>query len=264
MFQQVIDFHDESEALFQLLESLSDDDFERCTQFKNWTINNILRHLHVWNRAATMALVEPAEFQAFLTQASPYIMKTQLSDFEHRYLSGSQARELLGTWNQGVTDLCEYYGPVEPKSRVVWAGPDMSVRSSVTARLMETWAHGQAIYDLLGIVRVDEDRIRNIAVLGVNTFGWTYKNRGMDIPPKVPYLSLRAPSGDTWEFNEPQLENVVRGSATEFCQVVTQTRNIADTSLDVLGNIATEWMSMAQCFAGPPMDPPTTGTRFTA
>ena len=38
----------------------------------------------------------------------------------------------------------------------------MSARSSISARLMETWAHGQAVYDRLGVVRVDTDRIRNI------------------------------------------------------------------------------------------------------
>ena len=29
-----------------------------------------------------------------------------------------------------------------------WFGPDMSVLSSISARLMETWAHDQAVYDL--------------------------------------------------------------------------------------------------------------------
>jgi len=55
----------------------------------------------------------------------------------------------------------------------------------------------------------------------------------------------------------------VAGDATEFCQVVTQTRNVADTRLDVKGETAVRWMAMAQCFAGPPEDPPEPGTRHT-
>ena len=43
----------------------------------------------------------------------------------------------------------------------------------------------------------------------------------------------------------------------------TQVRNINDTSLKVTGNIAKKWMSIAQCFAGPPEDPPKVGTRYT-
>ena len=146
--------------------------------------------------------------------------------------------------------------------RVKWAGPDMSVRSSLTARLMETWAHGQEIYDLLGVERQDKDRIQGVAVLGVNTFGWTFVNRGLDVPEDVPYVRLTAPSGAVWEWNEPNENNRVQGSATEFCQVVAQTRNIADTQLDVVGETATRWMAMAQCFAGAPEDPPAPGTRF--
>jgi hypothetical protein len=42
---------------------------------------------------------------------------------------------------------------------------------------------------------------------------------------------------------------------------VTQGRNIADTPLEVVGEIATRWMSIAQCFAGGPVDPPKPGER---
>jgi uncharacterized protein (TIGR03084 family) len=138
----------------------------------------------------------------------------------------------------------------------------MSVRSSITARLMETWAHGQAIYDALGVERADADRIRNIAVLGVNTFGWTFRNRRLQVPHQMPYVRLTAPSGALWEWGEPSETERVEGTATEFCQVVTQTRNVQDTALCVNGDIATEWMSIAQCFAGPPEQPPYPGTRF--
>jgi len=137
----------------------------------------------------------------------------------------------------------------------------MSVLSSITARLMETWAHGQAVYDLFSIKRVDTDRIQNIAVLGVNTFKWTFLNRSWTVPDQVPGVDLVAPSGECWSWNESNRDDRVSGSATEFCQVVTQTRNIADTQLKVSGPIAKCWMANAQCFAGPPETPPVAGTR---
>jgi uncharacterized protein (TIGR03084 family) len=138
----------------------------------------------------------------------------------------------------------------------------MSVRSSITARLMETWAHGQEVYDVLGVVRVNKDRIKNVAVLGMNTFGWTFANRGLEVPADAPYVKLTAPSGEVWEWNSPSTTNFVEGSAAEFCQVVTQTRNIADTRLRVVGETAERWMSIAQCFAGPPEEPPGQGSRY--
>jgi uncharacterized protein (TIGR03084 family) len=99
-------------------------------------------------------------------------------------------------------------------------------------------------------------------VLGVNTFGWTFVNRGLDVPTPVPHVRLTAPSGETWTWNDPSEVELVEGNATEFCQVVTQVRGIGDTKLNVLGDVATRWMSIAQCFAGLPEDPPVPGTRY--
>jgi uncharacterized protein (TIGR03084 family) len=139
----------------------------------------------------------------------------------------------------------------------------MSARSSITARQMETWAHGQAIADELGIVRAEDDRIRNIVVLGVNTFGWSFTVRGMDVPEEPPALRLTSPSGESWEYGSPDSDQVIRGMAHEFAQVVTQTRNIEDTGLTVEGEIAVEWMRNAQCFAGAAATPPLPGERHT-
>ena len=140
----------------------------------------------------------------------------------------------------------------------------MSARSSITARQMETWAHAQEVFDLLGLDREETDRIRNIVFLGLNTFGWTYAVRGMEVPDTVPALHLTAPSGDVWTWNADETANRITGKAVDFAQVVTQVRNVADTSLDVEGPIATEWMSMAQCFAGAPETPPAPGSRHKA
>jgi uncharacterized protein (TIGR03084 family) len=77
----------------------------------------------------------------------------------------------------------------------------------------------------------------------------------------MPYVSLSAPSGELWQWGEPDSGNRVEGSAVEFCHVVTQGRNIADTSLTVVGEPAEKWMAVAQCFAGAPKDPPGPGER---
>ena len=138
----------------------------------------------------------------------------------------------------------------------------MTARSCIIARQMEAWAHAQAVYDILGKTRVDADRLKNVAHIGVTTYSWSFKVKGQAPMLPKPYVRLTAPSGDIWEWNEPQNDNRVEGSATEFSQVVTQCRNIADTSLTLTGEAATTWMGMAQCFAGSPEAPPPAGTRF--
>lgn len=263
MFEQPNDFKAESDALYALLKDKSDAELAQPTQFKNWTFDHVIGHLHIWNRAADLSLEGVAEFNVFIASAIEEMGKTSLRNFEEKWFDGLRGRELLETWHAFYPQVAARFSETDPKKRLKWSGPDMSARSSITARLMETWAHGQEIYDTLGVVHHDKDYIKNIAVLGVNTFGWTFKNRGKDVPGEMPYVRLTAPSGAQWGWGDAGGNNRIEGSATEFCQVVTQTRNIADTDLEVTGDVAVEWMAMAQCFAGPAEDPPEQGTRHT-
>jgi uncharacterized protein (TIGR03084 family) len=227
--------------------------------FKHWTINNILRHLHVWNIAAGKSLDGEDAFAGFMAQLMGSGARLRFTEMESDYLEGLSGRGLLDAWTSGFEDLASRFAATDPKVRLKWVGPDMSAISSITARLMETWAHAQAIYDVLGVERVDSDRIGNIVRLGVNTYGWTFKNRKEEPPGPMPRLRLTAPSGAIWEYGEG--DDLIEGNATEFCQVVTQCRNIADTSLAVHGPVANRWMGIAQRFAGPPQGPPPAGAR---
>ena len=160
--------------------------------------------------------------------------------------------------------LARLYGDADPEARVAWVGPEMSAKAKITARQMESWAHGQEIFDALGLERDEGDRIKNICDLGVRTYSFAYRNRNETPPTPKPFVQLTAPSGAVWEWNEPQSDNSVIGNAVDFARAVTQTRNVADTTLVCTGPIATGWMKIAQCFAGPPMDPPAKGVRFKA
>ncbi|RDV07702.1 TIGR03084 family protein [Sphingorhabdus pulchriflava] len=260
--QQAQDFQDESEAIHALLSPLSDEDYAKPTLFKGWTIDEVLRHLHVWNIAADLALSDAEAFRAFLGQMAAGIRGGRLPDFEKVYLDGLSGTALRDSWITQVRAMTPRFAAADPKARVPWVGPEMSVLSSITARLMESWAHAQAVYDALGVERVDADRIGNIVRLGVNTYGWTFKNRKEEPPGPMPRLRLTAPSGAFWEYGDS--DDLIEGSASEFCQVVTQCRNIGDTALSVYGPVATRWMAIAQCFAGPPQDPPPPGARHRA
>jgi len=157
--------------------------------------------------------------------------------------------------------MCEIFEKTDPKERCRWFGPDMGARMFMTARYMETWSHSQAIYDLINFQRHYSDDIKNIVNIGVKTFEWTYINRQLEVPKSKPYIQLTSPSGKKWEWNDHTSDNSVVGLASDFCHVVTQNRNIVDTNLEVQGEIAKHWMSIAQCFAGDPEDPPEIGYR---
>lgn len=260
MIEEAQFFLEETRALAGLLDEAGLDP-DAPTLFKDWSPNQIVRHLHFWNGAARTSLEDENGFAAMLQSAFPIIMAKGMRGFEDEHFQGLSGQELRNAWLDEAERTAGLFLHANPDQRLPWAGPPMSAQSSISARLMETWAHGQAIYDASGLDREDTDRIYPIAELGVRTFGWTYKVRGAEKPSTKPYVRLTAPSGATWVFNEERDDEVVAGPATAFCQVVTQTRNIADVDLTVTGSVATDWMQKAQCFAGAPETPPAPGVR---
>jgi len=259
--QQAEDFRQETRALQGLVGSLPPSAYEEPTQFKGWTILDVIRHLHFWNRMAHFQLSDPGGLVGHLKAMST--RGISMRAYEAEQLGHLTPSDLVAEWSAFAETAADLFATVDPKARLRWAGPDMSARSSITARLMETWAHGQEVHDHAGEVRKNEDWIGNIVTLGVNTFGWTYATRNELLPGTMPHLILTAPSGAIWTHGDPSETERIEGLAEEFCQVVTQTRNIADTKLKVTGAVATDWMSKAQCFAGAPNAPPAPGTRFT-
>lgn len=265
MLKEAQDLRDEARELHRLLEPLKEEDWSRETAFKRWTIDDIVQHLHATDLLAAASLAGPEAFAemmgAIRARRDGGLSRVEETRARVGNLTG---RKLLARWQEELERLCANLEVLAPDTRLKWAGPDMGVRMFTTARQMETWAHGQAIYDLLGLDRRDGDRLQNIAVIGVKTFGWTFANRGLPLPGDAPHVRLTAPSGAIWTWNPPSEDNLVEGDAVAFCQVTAQTRNVADTALTVRGEPARAWMAMAQCFAGPPEDPPAPGTRRRA
>ncbi|MEL7297846.1 MAG: maleylpyruvate isomerase family mycothiol-dependent enzyme, partial [Pseudomonadota bacterium] len=206
----------------------------------------------------------PDAFQRFMTEMLTMLQSGQsMREFEATQLGALNDNAVLSRWIDSVEKTGRVFTDADPKHRVAWGGPSMSLRSCLSARLMETWAHGQAIYDALGQQRPRNDRIRHIVALGVNTFAFNFKTHGKTAPDRMPFLELTAPSGEVWCRGDENSNDRICGEAFEFCQVVTQVRNIDDTSLRLTGETAQQWMAIAQCFAGPAHPPPAAGTRFT-
>jgi uncharacterized protein (TIGR03084 family) len=265
MLPQAVDFRAEADELRALLVTLQAADWDRPTLFKQWTVNDIVQHLHDGDLMAAASVAGGDPFAAYRAERQA-LMDSGLTRVQatRQRLGDLTGGRLLERWFATMADLCDKLSVMAPDARLRWAGPDMGVRMFTTARQMETWAHGQAIYDLMGATRAPTDRLRNIVEIGVRTYGWTFANRQQPVPGPAPYVRLTGPSGAVWEWNDRSPDNAVEGQALAFCQVVTQTRNVADTALTVTGEPARAWMNIAQCFAGPPETPPAPGVRRDA
>jgi len=128
----------------------------------------------------------------------------------------------------------------------------MSAASSVTARLMETWAHGQDVVDALGLTRRPTARLRHIAHLGVRTFGWSFVVRGLEAPGVPVRVELTGPDGEPWTWGPEDAADRVSGPAEDFCLLVVQRRHRSQTALTATGPVADRWLDVAQAFAGAP------------
>ena len=256
------DLADEQASLDELVKDLDTDGWQMVTPFFNWTIKDEISHLAYFDKTACLSAIDPKAFAAEMEKIIQGI--TSFDDVFRKVNAIGNAmsdQDLLAWWREERAKLLTAFESLEADARVPWYGPTMSARSSATARIMETWAHGQDVADALKIERPGTDRLKHIAFLGVSTFKWSFKNRGLQVPDEAVRVVLTGPSGTLWDWGPEDAENRVSGSALDFCLVVTQRRNVADTGLTVRGDIAGQWTTIAQVFAGPPESPPAPGVR---
>jgi uncharacterized protein (TIGR03084 family) len=242
----------ELEDLDSLVAGLDDEGWATPTPAEGWDVRDSIAHLAYAEDLATTAATDADAFHSRLEElmASLVVDPAGLDSMlvgEGRSRSGP---EVLAWWRTARGHTIEALRGHEPRTRLPWIAGPMSARSFVTARMMETWAHGQDVADGLGIERRLTARLRYIADLGVRTRPHSYRGRGLEMPEADVRVELEAPDGTTWEWGESTTDTV-RGPALDFCLVVTQRRNPADTKLEIEGPLAREWIGIAQAFAGP-------------
>ncbi len=250
------DLDDEYRDLRALVAPLRPDapEWDLPTPAAGWAVRDQVSHLAFFDDAGRLAMVEPDVFAESVEVA----MASDGDPMEAHLVRGRamDGDELMVWWDGAHRGMVDAFATADPSARVPWYGPPMGVLSFISARLMETWAHGQDVADALGHTRRPTDRLRHVAHLGVRARPFSYLVRGREVPPGRIEVVLTAPSGASWEWmagsGDDEPTATVTGSALEFCLVVTQRRNVADTALVIEGPLAVEWMSVAQAFAGPP------------
>lgn len=241
----------ESDRLIALLDGLGPDDWDLATPAAGWTVRDQISHLAYFDDAANDAIRTPSRFRVDAAE----LMKSGMGfpDMIAARYRPVTSGDLLSWFIRARRDLLGTFTEAGPRDRAPWYGPDMSVASSVTARLMETWAHGQDIYDALNLMHPVSPGLRSIAHLGVSTFAFVHTLNGREVPTAPVRIELTAPDApEVWAWGPPDADNTVSGPAEDFVLLVTQRRHLADTALSVSGPVAQSWMEIAQAFAGAP------------
>jgi uncharacterized protein (TIGR03084 family) len=239
----------ECAELDALVADLPDSGWRRETPSQGWTIAHQIAHLAWTDDVATLAATDADGFAAALAQAA-----AEFDTYVDRAASERATlppAELLAGWRAGRVALAEALTAVPAGSKLPWFGPPMSATSMATARLMETWAHAQDVYDTLGEHRPVTDRIKHVAHIGVRARDYAYFVR-QEQPPGEPFrVELVSPSGEIWTWGPADAAQRITGPALDFCLLATQRRHRQDLALVAQGTDADHWLDIAQAFAGP-------------
>lgn len=234
----------EHRSLDDLVAGLDAEAWETPTPAAGWTIVDCVAHVSFFDGTAALAATNP---EAFRADATTLLSDPSRLDRVHERAHDLGGPVLLEEWRSVRHALLDAFDGVDPSARLPWYGPDMSARSFVTARLMETWAHGEDVADALGVRREPTDRLRHVAQIGWRARPFSYRIRGLEVPEGDVFVRLD--DGDV-ELGDPASPNRVTGPLLDFCLVVTQRRHPADTALVAEGRLAEEWLPIAQAFAG--------------
>lgn len=244
------DLQAESDWLDELVAPLSAEQWTLPTPAPRWTIAHQIGHLLWTDRVALTSVTDEAAFLDLVAEAQSRI--TTAVDDGAAELAALPAAQLLDEWRTTRHALHDALRSVPDGRKLLWFGPPMSGPSMATARLMETWAHGLDVADALGVVAAPSVRLKSIAHLGVRTRDFAFTVHGLTPPTEPFHVKLDAPDGGVWEWGPTDAAQTVRGSALDFCYLVTQRRPRAELSVVADGPEAEEWLTIAQAFAGPP------------
>lgn len=240
----------EGDELARLLEPPTAYRWSTPTPAPGWTVAHQVAHLAWTDAMALLAIQQPTRF-AEAVEAGQQVADSYID--EAAAAGASQPPEqLLAAWQRGRSELLDALLGQPAGARIGWFGPPMSPASMATARLMETWAHGQDVADALGVRREPTSRIKHIAHLGIRTRDFSFLLHGLR-PPAEPFrIELTAPDGRLWSWGEPDAAQRVTGPAIDFCLLAVQRMHLDDTALVAHGTDAAQWLKIVQAFAGPP------------
>src|SRR5687767_2672439 len=133
--------HDDLDALVAPLDA---EGWDTPTPAEGWTIRDQISHLTYFDDRALLAATDPEDFRDWRDARATQDLGPGSGDPADVALGRSMHPvELLERWRADRAQLLTALEVLDPKHRVPWFGPDMSALSKATARLMETWAHGQ-------------------------------------------------------------------------------------------------------------------------
>src|SRR5690349_12255411 len=213
------DLEAEQQALLDLVRDLDPDDWLRPTPARGWDVRDTIAHLADTDEMAiATATGGPDSLNARSEASASGEDVTYRGVLRGRRRSG---REVCAWFESSTAALHDMFRALDPGVRVPW-GIGMRAPSLVTARMMETWAHGLDVHAALGAPTVDTDRLAHVAWLATRALPYAYTVAGREPPGDPLRVELTLPSGAHWSTGPEGADNRITGAAGEYCRVFVQ------------------------------------------
>ena len=251
------DLEDEHESVDRVVADLGPKQWDQPTPAAGWDVRDTISHLCFFDEAATLAIEDPTGFEEWREDLVANMSRGSTPDVDiGRDLANDVG--LLDRWRHSrdrFVEVATAAGAEPQPRRVAWFGPPMSLPSFVTARIMETWAHGVDIRDALDLPLLPDAstrRLKHVCHLAYGARAFTFAAHGVADPGDPVRFEVSGPDGSTWTWGPEEADQRITGTALDIALVFTQRRHPARTSVRAHGSTAETWLSIAQAFAGPP------------
>jgi uncharacterized protein (TIGR03084 family) len=236
----------EQQSLLDRLRSLDEDDWLRPTPARGWDVRDTVSHLADTDEMAiATATGAPGSLNARAETSASGEDVTFRGVLRGRRQSG---RAVCAWFEASTAALHEMFRTLDPVERVPW-GIGMRPPSLVSARLMETWAHGLDVYAAVGVEPPDSDRLAHVAWLATRALPYAYTVAGREPPGDPIRVELTLPSGAPWANGPVGAADRITGTASEYCRVFVHRLAVDDAvTLRAEGDAAADALRVARAY----------------
>lgn len=245
--QLVAELEEEQASLQALLADIEPAQWLAHTPAEGWDVRDTVSHLADTDEIAVdTVLGGPRSLNDEAARYDSPEAFTLSACIKGRSMTGP---EVLAWWERASLRERDVLRAADPETRVPW-GLGMLVPSLVTARVMETWAHGLDVRAGLGAPDHDTDaNLSHVAWIGTRALPYAFSVAGTDMPPGELRVELDLPSGATWTHGPAEAADRITGPAAQYCRLFVQRITRAEaTALKAEGDLADAALEVARAY----------------
>ena len=206
----------EQQLLDQYLQAIPIREWDKATRFKSMTITDQVSYLAGSEDLAFNAIKKKGTF--FDDYKGPNGLN-KFCRIQSEKGQNMRPQDVIEWWRLSRAKIIELLADASPNRKIKWWKNEWDMKTFVSWKLSETWAHGLDIYDASNGLYEDTVRLEH-----VSSFSWSQIEKTSKLN-KIKHKDLRieliGPEYKVWQFGPEKSENIIKGDAGEWCRLTT-------------------------------------------